>query len=109
MEVKIRVHDVQWKSWDMASSSSSMKDTANVVKGQKEAIHHTVTEVKIKVKMGMGSMDPQAEQSLTNVDPAKTKLAQIDLGMQVDISTSLIAFKFAPKSHKWVYPSELAI
>ena len=80
-EVKIRVHDVQWKSWDTASWGAAMKGTANVVKGQKEAIQDTVTEVEIKIKMAMGSVDPQAEQSRTNVDSAKTESAQLDLGM----------------------------
>ena len=60
-EVKILVHDVQSKSRDMASWSAAMKDTANVVNGQKEAIHDTITEVETKMKMAMGSMEAKPE------------------------------------------------
>ena len=44
-KVKILVHDVQTKSQDMASWGAAMKDTANVVKGPKEAIDGTVTKI----------------------------------------------------------------
>ena len=50
-EVQIPVHDLQSKSWDMASWSAALKDTTNVVKGQKEAIDDTITEVETKIKM----------------------------------------------------------
>ena len=77
-EVKNLVHDVQSKSRDMASWCAAMKDTANVVKGQNEAIEDTVTEVRTKIKMAMSSMEAQAERSRTNVDSAKTKFVQLE-------------------------------
>ena len=39
-----------------------MKDAANVVQGQKEAIHDTVTEVETKIMIAMGGMEAQTEQ-----------------------------------------------
>ena len=72
-EVKILVHDVQSNFGDMASWSAAMKDTANVVRGQKKAIHYNITEVKTKIKMAIGSMVAQAEGSRTSLDCAKTE------------------------------------
>ena len=74
-EVSIRVHNVQSKSQDMASWSAAMKDTADVVKGQEEAIQDTVSRVETKIKMAMGSMEAQAERSPVNVDSAKTEFS----------------------------------
>ena len=72
-EVNILVHDVQSTSWDMASWSAAMKVTANVVKGQREAIQDTVTELETKIKMAMSRMEAQVERSRTNMDSAKTE------------------------------------
>ena len=77
-EVKTLVHDVQSKSRYMASWSAAMKDTADVVKGQKEAIQDTVTEVETKIKMARSGMEAQAGRSRTNVDSAKTEFFQLD-------------------------------
>ena len=53
-EVKILVHEVQLKSQDMASWTAAMEDTANVVKGQKQAIQDTLTEVDSNSQDGHG-------------------------------------------------------
>ena len=92
-EVKILVHDVQSKSRDIASWSAAMKDTANVVKGQKEAIHDTITQVETKIKMVMGSMEAQAERSRTNVDFAKTEIVQLDQERQAEMDQAVKLIK----------------
>ena len=92
-QVKILVHDVQSKSRDIASWSAAMKDTANVVKGQKEAIHDTITEVETKIKMAMGSMEAQAERSRTNVDFAKTEIVQLDQERQAEMDQAITHIK----------------
>ena len=92
-EVKILVQDVQSKSQDMASWSAAMKDTANVVKGQKEAIHNTITEVETKIKMAMGSMEAKAEQTRTNVDFAKTENVQLDQERQAEMDQAIKLIK----------------
>ena len=92
-EVKILVHDVQSKSRDMASWSTAMKDTANLVTGRKEAIHDAINEVETKIKLAMGSREAQAERSHTTVDSAKTELVQRDQERQAEMDQAMSLIK----------------
>ena len=92
-EVKILVHDVQSKSGDMASWSAAMKDTANVVKRQEEAIQDTVTDVETKIKMAIGSMEAEVERSRTIVDFAKTEFVQLDQERQAEMDQAMKLIK----------------
>ena len=92
-EVKILVHNVQSKSRDMGSWSAAIKHTANVVKGQKEAIHDTINDVETKIKMAIGSMEAQAERLRTNVDSAKPEFVQLDQEREAEMDQAMKLLK----------------